>query len=342
MSTATQNLLLSVGAVQLTAADGESTKPATIKILAYSGGEMRPPGWSRVVVDLQGLEFDAQIPLLGDHDNRLQSIAGHGKPSIERGTLVVAGELVRGTPTADHIIALSRSGVTLGASIGLEPTRVEYVESGEIVSVNGKQFVAGNDGLRIVRASRLREVSFVAVGADRAAGVSSLRATRKGKIMPTDITATHDDHDTDGALEAAESRRIDQINAIAKRYSHIEVCDPDETGRPIKASTWRRRAIERNVHPAEFELHLMQAGLANGVNTERTPSIQVRVPLESTGDLGAQALSCAVARQFGVPERLEFAGRDYGFAAQWGEQVAELSDRADVRGLTSLHAMMTV
>ena len=52
-------------------ASGE--KAATITILAYGGGIMRPGGWSDLVIDLSGLQLSDSVVLLADHANNLGS-----------------------------------------------------------------------------------------------------------------------------------------------------------------------------------------------------------------------------------------------------------------------------
>jgi len=161
-------------------------------ILAYSGGIMRPPGWSDIVIDLAGLELSATVPLLGDHENKLSSVVGSGVPKIVGGQLHISGTLARGTAAADNVIRLAKSGVQLGASVGVGPTATQNLKSGETVTVNGQTFTAGEDGLTIIKRGILKEVSIVPLGADRLAGVTNIAAKSGAHKMPK--TATFEEY----------------------------------------------------------------------------------------------------------------------------------------------------
>ena len=156
------NELRLVGDVSITAADGDD-RLATVEIVAYSGGVMSVPGFGRVVVDLAGMEVGDSVTLLGDHTNKLAAVAGSGTPSIEGGQLRVSGTIAR-SPIGEAIVALSRDGVKLEASIGAVPlAEPRRIPKGRSISANGRQL----DGPFLFFAkSRLREVSFVPNGAD--------------------------------------------------------------------------------------------------------------------------------------------------------------------------------
>lgn len=151
-----------VGDVSITAADGED-RLATVEIVAYSGGVMNVPGFGRVVVDLAGMELRDTVTLLGDHTNKLDAIAGSGRPSIEGGQLQVSGTIAR-SPVGEAIVALSRDGVKLEASIGAVPlAEPRRIRQGQSVTANGRQL---KGPFLFFAKSRLREVSFVPNGAD--------------------------------------------------------------------------------------------------------------------------------------------------------------------------------
>jgi len=155
--------------VQLQAAPG--SKPPRVTILAYSGGVMRVGGFGSVALDLAGMELSS-IPLLADHKNELASTAGYGTPEVRAGELYVVGTLAAGTAAGEQVLALHRSGVRLQASVGVEPLSEQTVKAGRRVSVNERSIVAPAGGLSLVTKSKLREVSFVPLGADSQSSVS--------------------------------------------------------------------------------------------------------------------------------------------------------------------------
>lgn len=149
--------------LDIQAADG---KPARIDILAYDGGIMTVPGFGPAVVDLAGMQISASIPLLADHDNKLNSVVGSGVPVISDGRLRVGGEVVDGTDAASRTMALHKSGVKLQASIGAVTLAKRHIRAGETVNVNGRRITASGSGFILVTKSVLREVSVTPLGCD--------------------------------------------------------------------------------------------------------------------------------------------------------------------------------
>ncbi len=133
--------------------------------LAYSGGKMNLPGWKHpVVVDLAGLAIPQSVPLLTNHENRTASRVGQVSAKIEDGSLMIEGEITSTSGTATGIVEQAKAGADWQLSIGAEVTDSEFVKAGSR-EINGIQHEAP---FYHVKQSTLREVSVVAVGADRA------------------------------------------------------------------------------------------------------------------------------------------------------------------------------
>lgn len=152
-------------------ADGAS-KLKKFSGIAYAGGPMNL-GWGRpVVVDLQGLTAgSAIIPALKDHD--ATNIVGHGSVEIGARQVKFSGEvsgLRAGVENgAQEVVALAANGFQWQMSIGAEPGKIDRVEAGEKVLVNGRNV---HGPAYVVRAASLREVSFLSIGADGATSAS--------------------------------------------------------------------------------------------------------------------------------------------------------------------------
>jgi len=160
-----------------------SQQPPRVDITAYTGGIMSVPGFGRVVVDLAGMEHRDKVTLLADHNNRLGSIVGSGTPAITDGQLRVSGTIASTSNIGQHIIALSREGVGLQASIGAAPLQVEKIARGKSITVNGRDITATEGSFLLVKASRLREVSIVANGADDNTSVGIAASLSEGIEM---------------------------------------------------------------------------------------------------------------------------------------------------------------
>ena len=156
----------------LTAAEGEAAaSPRRFRIEAYTGAAIRQ-GWSRepVVIDLAGMKFNQRIPIVLGHDYTLGSILGQtDSVSVEGGKLIVEGEILAETETARQVLQLAERGYSWQASVGADVRRHQKIDADAATTVNG-QPIAGP--VRIVKASALREVSFVTLGADAETSVA--------------------------------------------------------------------------------------------------------------------------------------------------------------------------
>lgn len=221
-------------------------KPARVSIVAYSGGPMRLPGLGNTVVDLAGMGL-AAIPLLADHDNHLGSIAGSGTPSVDAGRLLVAGTLARGTAAANQILALHASGVSLQASIGAEVLASQFIDPGKSIAVNGRTIVVPAGGITFVTKSQLREVSFVAAGADSQTSVS-IAARRKKMDFTTwgreMLGAAFDSMDSD-QLANLHANYVGRGDAIPADFT--ATASLIQAGAELDPEERRLRAIERSL-----------------------------------------------------------------------------------------------
>ena len=152
-----------------------------VKGLAYSGGKMRLLGWSRpVVVDLSGMNISGDVPLLTDHTNYTEGRIGVVTATLTESGLEITGEIVAGSDVAENIITQGKAGADWQLSIGAEVEAAELVQEGKRV-VNGIEHEAP---FYHVTKSTLREVSVVAVGADKA---THMKVTAKLELKGNSI-----------------------------------------------------------------------------------------------------------------------------------------------------------
>ena len=138
----------------------ESVKNGVIEGVAYSG-EVIPYycGYENFVIDLNSLSFSKKkIPLLRDHMTEL--VAGHSEVKLEDNQLNIKGTISKKTPVGQEIIALSEDGFEWELSVGVYDASIEEGFTGE---VNGREV----ENAVVLRNGLLREVSVVALGADR-------------------------------------------------------------------------------------------------------------------------------------------------------------------------------
>lgn len=218
MSTITDELLLAAAEVDVQAA---ADTPPAVSIVAYTGGLMNVPGWGSVAIDLAGIDASAeQVGILADHNSTLSGIIGHGKAVVSNGRLLVQGTITPSTDAARQVIELARSGFKFQASVGVAPSDYQRVRAGELIEVNGRALKAPASGFTLVRASVLREVSIVAIGADAGTSVA-IAANGRKKSMETESTSSTAEQVRADAL--AETKRIAAVRRVCGgRFGDIE------------------------------------------------------------------------------------------------------------------------
>lgn len=151
--------------------EGKPAKRPKFEMTAYSGGVMNVASyWNPVVIDLSGLRAKQRVPVLLDHDSK-QIVGQSQKTEITAQTLKLSGVITGNTDgdgPAAAVVSHAKNDFEWQASVGVAVDRTEFVEAGVSVKVNGKTF---QGPLTVVRAGRLNEVSFVAVGADEKTAV---------------------------------------------------------------------------------------------------------------------------------------------------------------------------
>ena len=149
--------------LEITAAAGGGKHPK-VSGVAYGGAKMSLWGWPKpVVVDLAGMMIPEEVPLLADHENHTLGRVGVVRAKPVDGHLAIEGEVVAEGEVAEAIVNQAKAGAAWQLSIGAEVEASELVQEGRR-TVNGAEHEAP---FYHITKSTLREVSVVAVGADR-------------------------------------------------------------------------------------------------------------------------------------------------------------------------------
>jgi hypothetical protein len=205
--------IISEGSVSIAASVSEGGLP-TFEGNAYTGAAMRPDGWwDSVIIDLDGVKLPSQHrPVLRQHDH--EQIVGHStKITVDREGIHVQGVFSGQKEHADKVTVPAKNGFKWQMSVGANPIRKEYLESGKKAVVNGKT-VTGP--LVISRETEIGELSFVPLGAD---GKTSAKvAANKGKAM--------------NPFQAALKDLMAELKAAGKSctYSDDEIDNMDQKG----------------------------------------------------------------------------------------------------------------
>ena len=177
-------------------ADGGKPK---VSGLAYSGGKMRLFGWSHpVVVDLSGMAIPETVPLLANHENHTLGRVGLVAAKVAGNALAIEGGIVAEGELAGAIVSQGKAGADWQLSIGAEVEAAELVQQGRR-KVNGVEHDAP---FYHVTKSTLREVSVVAVGADKS---THMKVTAKLELKGNSIMEPDNKETTPPKAEAANA-----------------------------------------------------------------------------------------------------------------------------------------
>jgi len=175
--------------IQAAVKPDDATK--AVSILAYNGAVMVVGGWGPVVIDLAGLQIPQQVPLLADHQNTIDAVAGHGVAKIIEGSLRIDGRLIVKSEAGQKLIELARGGLELQASVGVQPEEYHVVQAGKQILCNNKT-IEHDEPFTFIKKGRLQEVSVVVLGADSQTSVAvaakKIFSNSNGVSMKPEIT----------------------------------------------------------------------------------------------------------------------------------------------------------
>ncbi len=288
-----------------------------VRGVAYSGGKMRLGGWPRpVVVDVAGMSVPATVPLLADHENATGGRIGVVSARAVGGTLEIEGEVAAEGALADAIVAQGKAGADWQLSIGAEVEASELVSEGRR-AVNGAVHEAP---FYHVTKSTLREVSVVAVGADKA---THMKVTASFKLKggpemdpekeagkkvaattPQEAPARTQDADAVRAKAAGADAPAEAVKAVAQ-------ADVEAAAQAAVRAERERVRMVKSVCAGEFP-EIEAKAVAEGWGRERTceavlaayrekkPSADVNITIKKEVGMTAKHLEAALSLRAGV------------------------------------------
>jgi len=176
-----QRAALSLAApVELQPDEGEA-KPSGFLITAYTG-QIVERCYGNLVIATQGIKTKTKLPVLREHQ-RDRVVGFATKSWKDGGQLFLQGEYSAKTKDGQEVRDLGDEGFPWEASIGVWPKKVKVLESDkETAKVNGQELVGP---LEIWLESEVREVSFVALGADDQ--TAAINFAQEGPVVKVQI-----------------------------------------------------------------------------------------------------------------------------------------------------------
>ena len=216
------------GVLKLEAADGDGSSLKKFKITAYTGGKLDVGFGIPVVVDLSGIKVSAKSrPVLKDHNPA--TIVGHTNDiKISDGSITASGVVSATGEAAKEVTESSANGFPWQASIGASISRMVEVDRGESVQVNGRTF---KGPLLVARQSQLKEISFVALGADD--NTHARVAAQNGGATTETIAMNFEQWLEARGLKLADltEDQVTKLKAHYEEYAELKAkSDTDESG----------------------------------------------------------------------------------------------------------------
>lgn len=275
-------------------------KGRPFSILAYTGAVFERP-YGRCVIDLAGMEAvdPTGTPIYRNHDPN-QYIGRSGKLgeglTISPAGVKVTGRLFAGVRDAEEASTISDQGGRWRASVGIDidADAVETLDEGETAEVNGRE-VEGP--IFVFRSTKLKEVSFVPIGADASTSAVALSghhqkeanmagtaekdpvATERARVRK--IRETFKD-DTQFALEAID-KGWDVVEAKAAYADRLA----EKLSAAEAAAEERERAFQEKLAAAEAAKQPAKPGLAErlGSTTGATTGPASTDPIERWNEM---------------------------------------------------------
>lgn len=315
---------LDSGVEFLQAAEGDSAPAGKkFRIVAYTGAPIRQ-GWSRepVVIDMAAMQLPATVPVVLGHDYSLGSILGQGRPFIEAGQLIVEGEILASNPNADQVAALAAAGYQFQASVGADVRRHQKIDANGVTQVNGSAHVGP---VRIVKASALREVSFVTLGADSQTSVAIAAEADEEFSMADNANQTPTEEPVVAAVEATASvavetkPEVDHTSVIAELTKKVETMEKliatrDE--RPAAPAIHMAQPTSRSPEVIEAAFAL-QGSLPNVEKMYDAKTLEAAAKIQRTTSLGEVLISAAEEGGYTGSRRINSATLRPILAAAW-------------------------
>jgi phage head maturation protease len=275
--------------------------------VAYAGGEIQVGYSHPVVVDLSGMVLGENTPLLMNHENNVKALIGKVEPYIKDNQLFYNAEITSKTYDAENIVSQGKAGVVWQVSIGASVVKSNFIEEDEIREVNGRKF---KGPFVHVLKSELREISVVAVGADKNSTMQiTANLNLKGGIMPEikQEVVQNEVKAESAPKEVVAEAKVDVLATERKRNADI-----------IALCNGEHAEIEREAITAGWTVEETKTKILEKLRANR-PEQSLTIINKEDKSMDVKALSTALALRAGVTEE--------SLLKEVGEKTLEAADK---------------
>lgn len=309
----------------LTFSDSEiPSRSELVKVdgVAYSGGEVRQI-YGSVVVNIDGMEFAPQVPLMLSHWNSTNARLGIVTPAKDGRQVTITGGMDTDSDQGRELAAKGRK-YDWQLSIGADVIKSHKLQAGDTEVINGRTFTGP---LYVADKSLLREVSVVALGAD---------PNTHMKIVASLIAMNNEFAPDETGRQRIEQANKQGVQNMAEKKEQVSLASavdnpPAPTAEEIKAMVKAEadKAIEaaRNAEntriadvkaaAAEYP-EVMEKAIALGWTKEYTENIVAalkdvasknapatgNIIVKNAPDCSAKVLEAAMCLQSGIDEKV--------------------------------------
>lgn len=205
--------------------------------IAHSGKPFTQYG-TRYVVDLANIQFNAKTGVLLEHSPDRK--CGVGQLSVGAGGLQIDGTLLS-TEFGQHVASTADEGYPWELSAYIQSARQEQLKDGETV-VNGQTVAAP---IVILRDCMVREVSFVAVGAD--AHTNAVLLSDGTEFKPDFQLSNQPEQETNTMTKEEQA----QFDALKEKVAQLETENADL--KKAKADADKKANVDKKLSAAGFQ-----------------------------------------------------------------------------------------
>lgn len=293
--------------------------------IAYGGDVITDhPAFERVAFDLESTEVEIPGVVFYAHDH--EEPIGRIDAAELDGSIAISGRIFADLDgAAKKVAAMADRGMPWQMSVGIYPGQVDQIKAGRKVSLNGRQI----DGpLTVFRNNRVREVSFVALGADGSTSAQIFIGGQppiSGEPTMTTETIEKAEHDRivaelNAKLEAAqgaltdlqgkfaaklEQERADSVGALAKELGREFTAEEKAGFAVMDDKTFTFVAGQLRAAKPALDASLTREHATNGEGGE-TPAGVDAIRQKAREYMAAQA---AAGRSISIADAVTFVTR---------------------------------
>ena len=271
----------------------------TFEMVGYSGGVIANHWyWGNLAFDLSGMEvLGDKTPILFRHDDT-RPMGFSTNPSVVDNQLVFTDAdttLLQNNDDVDDFLNNSSQGMPYQASVGINPSSIEFVGEGQTVEVNGQSY----DNLdTVMRAWGLRECSICMFGADSNTSSSGSRSAFADDGKRVDLS----DIEVKGLYQNNFSEDDMEWNEVKTKFASDLTLYAQEITEPLQGEVDKFKA---KVDELTNKLGKETTKFNEVVEQRNALEKEFTIFKQTRAKDSAESMFSACCKEAGVPEKLE-------------------------------------